>query len=297
MNSTGPTLNPSRRLILSAVTAAPLLHLSGCATAVTNGQPNVRFSALEQDLQGRLGVHALDTGSGKSLGYRQDERFAMCSTFKAIAAAAILARNANQPGFLQQRIRYTKTDLVFYSPVTEKHLDDGMTLEELSAATVIYSDNSAANLMLQQIGGPAGLTRYARSIGDTSFRLDRWETELNEAMEGDPRDTTTPGAMTATLNRLVLGSALPAHERQLLTGWLVACATGATRIRAGVPAGWKVGDKTGTGGFGSANDVGVIWPAGRAPIVLSIFTVQKTTDAKARADIVAAATRVVVESL
>lgn len=291
------TFNPTRRIVLNAAAAVPLLHLSGCAGIVTHAPTNARFAALEHDLNGRLGVHAHDTGSGKSIGYRQDERFAMCSTFKAIAAAAILARNANEPGFLQRRIRYTKADLVTYSPVTEKHLDDGMTLEELSAATVIYSDNSAANLMLRELGGPAGLTRYARGIGDASFRLDRWETELNSAIEGDPRDTTTPAAMSATLNRLVLGNALPPHERQLLTGWLLACATGATRIRAGVPALWKVGDKTGTGGFGSANDIAVIWPAGRAPIVLSIFTVQKDKDAKARSDIVAAATRVVVAAI
>lgn len=291
------TFNPSRRIVLHAVAALPLLHLSGCASVFTQPETNARFAALEADLNGRLGVYALDTGTGRSIGYRQHERFAMCSTFKAVAAAAILARGATEPGFLQKRIRYTKADLVTYSPVTEKHLDDGMTLEELSAATVIYSDNSAANLMLREIGGPEGLTRYARSIGDSVFRLDRWETELNTAIAGDPRDTTTPTAMTATLNRLVVGGALPPRERQLLTGWLVACATGAARIRAGVPAGWKVGDKTGTGGFGSANDIGVIWPEGRAPIVLSIFTVRDEKDGKARNDIVAAATRVVNETL
>ena len=289
--------DPSRRLALAALSALPLIQLGGCANVGAGPETDGRFSALERDLNGRLGVFAIDTGSGRTLGYRQDERFAMCSTFKAIAAAAVLSMQARQPGFLQRRIRYTKADLVSYSPVTEKHLDDGMTLEELCAATVIYSDNSAANLLMREIDGPSGVTRFTRSIGDATFRLDRWEPDLNSAIEGDPRDTTTPAAMVSTLRALVLGSALPAPERNLLTGWLLACATGAERIRAGVPAGWRVGDKTGTGAFGSANDVGVIWPHRGAPIVLAIFTVQKSADSEARSDLVASAARVVAERM
>jgi beta-lactamase class A len=282
---------------LAALSALPFVQLGGCASLATGPATDARFAALERDLNGRLGVFALDTGSGRTLGYRQDERFAMLSTFKPIAAAAVLSLAAKEPGFLQRRIRYTKADLVTYSPVTEKHLDDGMTLEQLCAAAVIYSDNSAANLLMRETDGPSGVTRFARTIGDTTFRLDRWETSLNSAIEGDPRDTTTPAAMVNTLRKLVLGDALPARGRALLTGWLLACATGAERIRAGVPAGWRVGDKTGTGAFGSANDVGVIWPTSGAPIVLAIFTVQKTTDSKARSDLVAGAARVVAERM
>ena len=282
----------SRRTMLAALAAVPVSYLSGCAHPAA-AATDAGFAALEKDLGGRLGVSALDTGSGRSVGYREHERFAMCSTFKAIAAAAILARNAGAPGLLQKRIRYAKDDLVTYSPVTEQHLQDGMTLEQLCAATVIHSDNGAGNLILREIGGPAGLTRFARTIGDTQFRLDRWETELNTAYVGDPRDTTTPAAMSGTLNALLLGAALPARERAQLTQWMLDCATGATRIRAGVPAGWKVADKTGTGGYGSANDIGMIWPTARAPIVLSVYTVQHAQDGKARNDIVAAATRLV----
>ncbi|MBD8530376.1 MULTISPECIES: class A beta-lactamase [unclassified Massilia] len=282
----------SRRRMLAALAAVPVYYLSGCAHS-SAAATDAGFAALEKDLGGRLGVSALDTGSGRSIGYREHERFAMCSTFKAIAAAAILARDVEAPGLLQKRIRYSKDDLVTYSTVTEQHLQDGMTLEQLCAATVIHSDNSAGNLILRELGGPEGLTRFVRKIGDTQFRLDRWETELNTAYAGDPRDTTTPAAMTATLNVLLLGAALPAHERAQLTQWMRDCATGATRIRAGVPADWKVADKTGTGGYGSANDIGVIWPTGRAPIVLSVYTVQYAQDSKARNDIVAAATRLV----
>ena len=289
--------DPSRRLALTALSAIPFVQLGGCASLDAGPATDARFAALERDLNGRLGVFALDTGSGRTLGYRQDERFAMLSTFKPIAAAAVLSLAAKEPGFLQRRIRYTKADLVTYSPVTEDHLDDGMTLEELCAAAVIYSDNSAANLLMRETDGPSGVTRFARTIGDATFSLDRWETALNSAIEGDPRDTTTPAAMVSTLRSLVLGNALPARERALLTGWLLDCATGAERIRAGVPAGWRVGDKTGTGAFGSANDVGVIWPASGAPIVLAIFTVQKSTDSKARSDLVASAARVVAERM
>lgn len=284
-----------RRTALRALTALPVCHLSACAHPAAP-ETDERFAALEKDLGGRLGVSALDIGNGRSVGYRQHERFAMCSTFKAIAAAAILARNSEEPGFLQKHIRYSKDDLVPYSPVTEQHLRDGMTLEQLCAATVIHSDNGAGNLILRQIGGPEGLTRFARKIGDTMFRLDRWEPDLNTAYAGDPRDTTTPGAMTSTLNALLVGKALPVRERALLNRWMLDCATGAARIRSGVPAGWKVADKTGTGGYGSANDIGVIWRDG-APIVLSIYTVQHAKDSEARSDIVAAATRLVIGML
>jgi beta-lactamase class A len=286
----------SRRATLAALLGIPTYYLAGCVHPLA-APPNRRFVALEKDLGGHLGVFALDTGSGHSIGYREHERFAMCSTFKAVAAAAILARNVEEPGSLQKRIRYSKDDLVIHSPITEQHLHYGMTLEQLCAATVIQSDNAAGNLVLREIGGPQGLTRFARKLDDTMFRLDRWEPELNTAYADDLRDTTTPAAMTATLDALVLGTALPERERALLTQWLLDCATGAARIRAGVQAGWKVADKTGTGGYGSANDIGVIWPINRPPIVLSIYTVQYAKDGKPRNDIVAAATRLVIELL
>jgi beta-lactamase class A len=280
-----------RRNALKAIAAVPLFQLKAAQAAP--GPFDERFAALEKDLDGRLGVAAIDTGSGKRLAWRAGERFAMCSTFKMMAAAAVLARSAKEPQLLATHVGYSKADLRSHSPVTEKHLAEGMTLEALCAAAVVQSDNCAANLLLKTLGGPAGLTRFARSIGDKAFRLDRWETELNTAIHGDPRDTTTPGAMMGSLQQLVLGETLAPPQRQLLKDWLIACTTGPTAIRAGVPPGWTVGDKTGAGGFGSRNDIAVLWPPGRAPIVLAVYTVQRRKDSEARNDIVAAAATLV----
>jgi beta-lactamase class A len=282
-----------RRHALKALAAAPVLHLAGANAAALDS----KFIALEKDLKGRLGVSAIDTATGKLIEYRAGERFAMCSTFKMMAAAAILSRSVKEPQLLAKRVKFTKADLVSHSPVAEKHLDDGMTFEEMCAAVMVYSDNCAANLILKELDGPAGLTRFARGIGDKAFRLDRWETELNTAIHGDPRDTTTPAAMMRSLQSLVLGEVLPVAQRTMLKDWMIACTTGLTAIRAGVPADWKVGDKTGAGGFGSRNDIAVLWPANRAPIVLAIYTVQNRKDSTSRNDIVAAAARIVAESM
>lgn len=289
------TFDAARRRALLTVATLPLLP--ACTTLITTPAVTGRFEALEKDLGGRLGVAAMDCASGKVIAYRADERFAMCSTFKMMAGSAILARSVGDPGLLNRRIGFTAADLVTYSPVTEKRVDSGMTLEELCASTIIVSDNAAANLILRELGGPEGLTRFARSIGDHAFRLDRYETALNSAIEGDPRDTTTPRAMMQSLRKLVVGEALPEAQRRKLTDWLVACETGGQTIRAGVPASWTVGNKTGSGGFGSRNDVGVLWPPGRAPIAVAIYTVQRSQDSTARNDIVAAAARVVAESI
>ena len=200
-----------------------------------------------------------------------DERFAMCSTFKLLAAAAVLARVDAGKERLDRRVSYAKGDLVTYSPITEKHVDDGMTLAELCEAAITLSDNTAGNLLLASLGGPQGFTNYARSLGDTLTRLDRIETALNEATPGDPRDTTTPAAMLANIRALVLGDALSEPSRGQLKAWMLANKTGGGRLRAGLPGDWAVGDKTGSGEFGSTNDVGVIWPPRRAPIVVTIY--------------------------
>ncbi|WP_435575389.1 class A beta-lactamase, partial [Burkholderia cenocepacia] len=155
----------------------------------------------------------MDTASGRVIEHRAGERFPFCSTFKAMLSAAVLAQSVERPGLLQQRVTYTKADLVNYSPVSEKHVGAGMTVAALCEATIQYSDNSAANLLMKLIGGPSAVTAYARSIGDDAFRLDRWETELNTALPGDPRDTTTPAAMAASIRVLTLGDALPAAQR------------------------------------------------------------------------------------
>lgn len=286
------SISSHRRLLLQA---AVLPLFAGCQSALTAPDTTAHASlrALEQGFPGRLGLHAIDTGSGRSLAYRAGERFPLCSTFKAVLAAAILAESSHDPGLLARRIRYGRQDLVSYSPVTELHVDDGMTVEQLCAAAVQHSDNTAGNLLLRLVGGPAGLTAYLRSTGDKDFRLDRWETALNSALPGDLRDTTTPAAMSLTLKHLVLDQGLPAAQRARLQDWLLGNTTGGARIRAGVPAGWRVGDKTGTGDYGTTNDVGVLWPPGRGPVTLAIYLTGASPDAKPRNDIVAQAAAIV----
>lgn len=298
MSDTSPLPLPHRRLLLRA---AALPFLAGCQgmapTPPQDFAALARLQALEHTLGGRLGLCAIDTGTGNSLAYRATERFPMCSTFKAVLAAAILAESSQSPGLLQRRIRYTRQELVTYSPVTQAHVGDGMTVGQLCAAAVQHSDNTAGNLLLQLVGGPAGLTAYARSVGDAAFRLDRWETALNTALPGDERDTTTPAAMGATLKRLALDGALTVPQRAQLQDWLLGNTTGGARIRAGVPAGWRVGDKTGTGDYGSTNDIAVLWPPQRAPVTLAIYLTGTAADAKPRNDIVAQAARVVADWL
>lgn len=172
---------------------------------------------------------------------------------------------------IEQRIKYEAKDVVAYSPTTKDHVESGMTLAEICVAALTLSDNTAGNMLLREIGGPAGLTRFARSLGDELTRLDRWEVELNEALPDDPRDTTTPAAMVKNLQQLILGDALSETSRQKLTDWMLANKTGDARLRAGLPRDWRVADKTGTGERGTTNDVGVLWPPGRKPLVVTTY--------------------------
>ncbi len=287
------TLKLDRRRVLEGISlGAMVLALPAWAQP----SPLARLQALEQSFDGQLGVWALDTGSGAVLGYREDQRFAFCSTFKVMLAGAILRLDEQQPGLLQRRIEYTKAQLVSYSPVTERHLGTGMTVAELCAAGLQYSDNTAANLLLGVVGGPAVLTAFARQSGDPVFRLDRYETALNSAWPGDPRDTTTPRAMASSLQRLALGDGLTAASRDRLQAWLRGNTTGDARIRAGVPKGWAVGDKTGSGDYGVANDVAVIWPRQRAAWVLAVYTRGTDKASPMRNDVIAAATQIVVDA-
>nr|WP_308418166.1 class A beta-lactamase [Chitinimonas sp. BJB300] len=256
-----------------------------------------RLQKLESDFGGRLGVFAVDAANGAVLSYRADERFPFCSTFKVLAASAILNKSGDVAGLMQQRINYSQSDLVNYSPITEKHVADGMTIAELCAAAIQYSDNTAANLLIKTLGGPDAITAFARSIGDTKFRLDRWETALNTAIPGDPRDTSTPEAMGRSLQRLVLGDALAREQCEQLRDWLYGNTTGAARIKASIPADWKIGDKTGTGSYGTANDIAFVWPPQRKPVVIAIYTTQDKEDAQARNDVIASAARILVDWL
>lgn len=260
-----------RELLIGSLMAAPML--AGRPALAQEREDKVREAlfALDRKHGGRLGVAILDSGNGRIVAHRGEERFAMCSTFKFVAAAFALARVDRGEEELERRISYSKADLITYSPVTEKHVEKGLTVAEICDAAVTLSDNTAGNLLLDSFGGPKGLTDYMRSLGDEASRLDRREPELNEARTGDPRDTTTPVAMAGVLRQTVLGGALSPASRQQLTAWLVANKTGDKRLRAGVPKGWRIGEKTGTGNNNATNDVGVIWPPGRAALVVTAY--------------------------
>ena len=285
----------NRRGLLLALTATPLIAI-GRAQAADTQTAEAALAALEKTFGGRIGVAAIATADGRTLGHRADERFPFCSTFKVMAAAALLDRMPVAPNLLDKRVAYSATDLVPYSPETEKHVGEGMALGEIIAAAIQLSDNTAANLMLREIGGPQALTAFARSIGDTDFRLDRWEVELNTAIPGDLRDTTTPSAMAKSLRKLLLDDLLVAAGRDQLKAWMLGTKTGDARIRAGVPKSWQVADKTGTGDYGTANDIGVVWPGGsRTPVIVTIYTTQAAKDAKAQNDVIASAARIVAD--
>ena len=251
------------------------------------------FSNLEKQYDARLGVYALDTGSGRTVTYRSDERFAFASTSKVLLAATLLREGHD----LDKVIRYTKEDLVTYSPITEKHVDTGMTLREICDAALRYSDNTAANLLFRELGGPAAVQSEVRKLGDRTTNLNRTEPTLNEATPGDIRDTSTPRVLAKDLRAYLLGCALHPAQRELLTDWMQRNTTGDKLIRAGVPTDWKVADKTGSASYGTRNDIAVIWPPDRAPIVLTIMSTRSTADATYNDALLAAATRVVVQQL
>ena len=244
------------------------------------------MQALEEKSGGRLGVSAVDTNNHHVIAYRSEEHFPFCSTFKVMGVAAVLHASTKDPAYLQRKIHYTKQDLVAYSPITEKHLNEGMLITELCQATITTSDNTAINLLMHLLGGPAAISGFAKTIGDHQFYLTRWEPTLNSAIPGEKRDTTTPSAMRLSLQKLILGSALPSEQRTLLRDWLIHNTTGNNRIRAAISKRWKVADKTGTGEYGTTNDIGVIYPPHCKPIVLAIYFTQKQKRAPANEAII-----------
>jgi beta-lactamase class A len=257
------------------------------------------LAALEKERGGRLGVAVIDTSSGRSAAYRGDERFALCSTFKVLAAAAILARFDAGKEQLERRIRFEAKDVVVNSPVSKNHVGgDGMSLAEICEAAITLSDNTAGNLLLANLGGPEGLTAYARSLGDTVTRLDRNEPDLNEAIPADVRDTTSASAMLSDLRALITGNALTSASRERLVDWLVGNKTGDARLRAGFPREWRVGDKTGSGERGTTNDVAVVWPsANRSPLFVSVYLTGSSPEADHRNATLAMVARLIVGSV
>lgn len=283
--------SPLRRSLLLAGLTLPLVTLTSpvWAAALSASLDN-QLAELERTANGRLGVALINTANGSKVQYRGGQRFPFCSTFKLMLTAAVLGQSQSLLGLLDKHIRYHESDLLSYAPITRKNLAQGMTVSQLCAATIQYSDNTAANLLIKELGGLEAINQFARSIGDQTFRLDRWEPELNTALPNDPRDTTTPAAMAASIHKLVLGEALKTPQREQLVVWLKGNTTGDATIRAGVPTDWIVGDKTGSGDYGTTNDVAVIWPSQGAPLVLVLYFTQRQNDAESRRDVLASAT-------
>lgn len=284
------------RILAAALLAAWAGTVSGAEPAVFAAN----IAKLEARHDGRLGVAAMDLGSRRKLSHREGERFAMCSTFKFLLAAAVAARVDAGDEQWERRISYGKKDLIPWTPVTgkEENLKAGsMTVSDLCEAAMTWSDNTAANLLLATVGGPEGLTRYLRSLGDSTTRLDRIEPDLNSNLPGDERDTSTPDAMVATMEKLLFGEHLSDASQQKLVGWLVANHTGDKRIRAGMNPAWRIGDKTGTGENGAANDIAVVWPDGRKPLLIVVFYDAAKATAEERDAVIAAAAKLVREAL
>lgn len=294
----------SRRSLLLAGAAGLGATLLGCsapsgaapappAPAPTGPVPGL--SDVEREFGRRIGVHASDTGSGAAVAHRGDERFLLCSTVKALMAGFVLHRSVTDPALLDRVVRWDRSEVLEYAPVTARHVDTGLTVAQLCEAAVTVSDNTAHNVLLREVGPPAELTAWLRTTGDTVTRADRAEPALNEA-DGD-RDTGTPVAFSATLAGLTTGAALPPVQRDRLVSWLQAATTGGRQIRAGVPAGWQVGDKTGSGPGGEKNDAAILFPPDGAPIALTVFTVAADPDDDRGEEAIAAATRAALAAL
>jgi beta-lactamase class A len=271
----------TRRWVVAACPSMMVLWGSG-ARARSLVPVKEYLEEVRKRIGGRLGIHALDTETGQRIGMDDTSRYAMASTFKWLLAAAVLSRVDSGKLSLAQTVSISEQDMVSYAPVTSKLLPKGSaTVQELCAAIVEVSDNAAANLLLKLIDGPAGLTRFIRTLGDTETRLDRYELDLNSNLPGDPRDTTTPRAMVGCMERVLTRDPLSPASRELLTGWMVTSTTGLARIRAGLPADWKAGDKTGTGARGAVNNVAITWPPGRKPILMAVYMSESSLDTDA----------------
>lgn len=275
--------------VISALATIPVL-----SAASTEIEP-ASIADIEAKVGGRVGVFAVDTGNGKVLAHRPDERFAMCSTFKWVLAATVLAQVERNLLSLSDRVLYGQADLLAYAPVTSKHATEGfMTVSDLTRAAIVVSDNTAANLLLSKLGGPSVVTEFARSCGDAVTRLDRNEPTLNDNEAGDLRDTTSPRAMATLMSNVLCGNRLSSASRDLLLQWLRDCETGYDRLRSKLPKDWLVGDKTGTGGHGAVNDVAIAIPPGRSPILIAAFLSEGRADRPALVAAHASISRLVV---
>jgi beta-lactamase class A len=246
-----------------------------------------KLAELEAASGGRLGLSVFNTANDQPIQYRDNERFPLGSTFKVMVVAAVLKQSMLQTDLMQQKIMYQQKDIETWSPITEKNIKEGMTIFDLCAATISYSDNTAANLLINKLGGPQAITAFARSIGDQDFSMDS---------PGDFNITSTPRAMNESLQKITMGNILGKSQREQLITWMKNNTTGDNRIRAGVPKGWTVADKTGSGDFGVTNDIGIIWPPNAAPIIISIYFIQPQKDAMRRPDVIAEVTRISLQN-
>jgi beta-lactamase class A len=280
-------------LLASLLVASP-----PASSAEDNRVDNEPFARLEARTNARIGVSAIDLSTNRRVDYRSDERFIMCSTFKVLAAAAVLKRVDENKEKLDRFVTYGQAQLLSYAPVTREHVKDGgMTLEALCAAAVEQSDNTAANLLLEAIGGPGKWTEFARSLGDKFSRLDHTEPHLNIARPGQDDDTTTPAAMCADLQRLFTSDFLTVAARTKLEGWMRQGQTGSAMIRAALPVDWQAGDKTGRSGDGATNDIAIVRPPDGGPIFLTIYTVDPSESQEARDKFVAEVAKTAIDAL
>ncbi len=285
-------------------TLASLTLVFGCASSpaeaaatspITTTPATSPFKALEAEYDAHLGIYAVDTGTGETVEFQADRRFAYASTFKALQAGVLFKQRTDRQ--LEKVVHYDESDLLEYAPITKQHVNTGMTLRALADASVRYSDNTAANLLFEELGGPKKIDRALERLGDRTTQMNRIEPELNEATPGDPRDTSTPRALASDLRKLVLDDVLDRKDKAALTDLLKRNTTGDKLIRAGVPEGSPVGDKTGAGGYGTRNDIAVIWPPGSAPVVLAVLSSRDQEDATYDDQLIADATEVVIDRL
>jgi beta-lactamase class A len=283
---------------LTLLLTALFVPLVAAKTEESRGDITAFADLEKQHAGGRIGVAAIEPSTNRRVEYRADERFIMCSTFKVLAAAAVLKRVDENKEKLDRFVRYGEAQLLTYAPVTRLYVKEGgMTLEALCAAAVEQSDNTAANLLLEAISGPEKWTEFARSLADKFSRLDHNEPELNIARAGKDDDTTTPAAMCADLQRLFTSDFLSVASRTKLEGWMRQGQTGSMMIRAALPSDWQVGDKTGRSGDGATNDIAVVRPPGGGPIFLAIYTVDPSETQEARNKLVAEVAKLAIDAL
>ncbi|WP_434052726.1 MAG: class A beta-lactamase [Roseibium sp.] len=291
-------ISSSRRFALLGL-LIPILSVVPAGAADFDPGPVARaVEDVETRLSARVGVAIMDTQTGKTWSNRGDERFPLNSTFKALLCAALLDAAEKGTADAKREVVVQESDIVSYSPVLEKHVGGkGFSIGELCEVTVTTSDNAAANLVMAELGGPEGVTAYLRRIGDDKTRIDRWEPDSNTGVPGDPRDTTTPWAAAETLRKLVLGDALEPQARVTLTSWLEGNKVGNSTLRAGIPKNWRIADKTGAGSNGSRNNIAVIWPENRDPVVIAIYITQTTAAFQTRNAAIAGIGAALAESI